>query len=237
MKKFLSTILILACLMGLLIGCKDSGRTTSGSGSGDSGSDTDVAEYMNKGYYDTLMSDHLEKYFQVDFSKNVKVRIVLSGGDSMVLELYPDIAPITVRNFVYLVCYSFYENLTFHRIIQDFMIQGGDPNGDGTGGSEYKIKGEFTENGVENTLKHEKGVISMARAKDNNSASSQFFICTATNETVSNLDGKYAAFGKVVEGMDILDKLAATPVGMNYTTGEVSKPTENVVIERMEIID
>lgn len=225
MKKFLSTILILACLMGLLIGCKDSG------------SDTDVAEYMNKGYYDTLMSDHLEKYFQVDFSKNVKVRIVLSGGDSMVLELYPDIAPITVRNFVYLVCYSFYENLTFHRIIQDFMIQGGDPNGDGTGGSEYKIKGEFTENGVENTLKHEKGVISMARAKDNNSASSQFFICTATNETVSNLDGKYAAFGKVVEGMDILDKLAATPVGMNYTTGEVSKPTENVVIERMEIID
>ena len=117
------------------------------------------------------------------------------------------------------------------------MIQGGDPNGDGTGGSEYKIKGEFIENGVENTLKHEKGVISMARAKDNNSASSQFFICTATNETVSNLDGKYAAFGKVVEGMDILDKLAATPVGMNYTTGEVSKPTENVVIERMEIID
>ena len=120
------------------------------------------------------------------------------------LELDADTAPITVTNFVELAKDGFYDGLTFHRNIEDFMIQGGDPNGNGTGGSKHTIKGEFSANGVENNIKHERGVISMARSQDYNSASSQFFIMY---EKASHLDGQYAAFGKVTKGLDVLDKL------------------------------
>lgn len=136
------------------------------------------------------------------------VVITMENGKQIKLELYPEIAPITVANFEKLVKENFYNGLTFHRIIPGFMIQGGCPKGDGTGGPGYGIKGEFAANGVKNDLKHTTGVISMARAQDPNSAGSQFFIM---HRDAPHLDGQYAAFGKVVEGMDVVDEIANTP--------------------------
>ena len=136
------------------------------------------------------------------------VVITMENGKQIKLELYPEIAPITVANFEKLVKENFYNGLTFHRIIPGFMIQGGCPKGDGTGGPGYGIKGEFAANGVKNDLKHTRGVISMARAQDPNSAGSQFFIM---HRDAPHLDGQYAAFGKVVEGMDVVDEIANTP--------------------------
>ena len=136
------------------------------------------------------------------------VVITMENGKQIKLELYPEIAPITVANIEKLVKENFYNGLTFHRIIPGFMIQGGCPKGDGTGGPGYGIKGEFAANGVKNDLKHTRGVISMARAQDPNSAGSQFFIM---HRDAPHLDGQYAAFGKVVEGMDVVDEIANTP--------------------------
>ena len=136
------------------------------------------------------------------------VVITMENGKQIKLELYPEIAPITVANFEKLVKENFYNGLTFHRIIPGFMIQGGCPKGDGTGGPGYGIKGEFAANGVKNDLKHTRGVISMARAQDPTSAGSQFFIM---HRDAPHLDGQYAAFGKVVEGMDVVDEIANTP--------------------------
>ena len=134
--------------------------------------------------------------------------IEMENGSKIELELYPDIAPATVENFETLVSEGFYDGLTFHRVIPGFMIQGGDPLGNGMGGSEKRIKGEFSQNGFENPLKHKRGVISMARSSDPNSASSQFFIMHAD---APHLDGAYAAFGKVVSGMEAVDEIAAIP--------------------------
>ena len=125
-------------------------------------------------------------------------------------ELYPEIAPNTVNNFISLINKGFYDGLTFHRIIEGFMIQGGDPDGNGTGGPGYGIKGEFISNGVNNSLNHTEGVLSMARAMDPDSAGSQFFIMHAD---ANYLDGQYAAFGKVIDGMDEVDRIASTPTG------------------------
>lgn len=135
--------------------------------------------------------------------------IEMENGGKIELELYPEFAPETVKNFETLVSSGFYDGLTFHRIIPGFMIQGGDPLGNGMGGSEKKIKGEFRANGFkQNTLKHERGVISMARAFDPNSASSQFFIMHAD---APHLDGSYAAFGKVISGIEVVDEIASIP--------------------------
>lgn len=139
----------------------------------------------------------------------VKVEMIVDTFGTIELELYKDIAPITVKNFVKLVNEKFYDGLTFHRIISGFMVQGGDPKGDGTGGSEETIKGEFEENGISNSLSHKRGVLSMARSNDPDSASSQFFIM---HEDTPSLDGKYAAFGKVTSGLDVVDKLAEVQV-------------------------
>ncbi|MDD5939366.1 MAG: peptidylprolyl isomerase [Lachnospiraceae bacterium] len=135
------------------------------------------------------------------------VTITMNDGGVMKGELYPDIAPITVENFKKLADAHFYDGLTFHRIIKGFMIQGGDPDGNGTGGPGYSIKGEFAANGVKNDLKHTRGVLSMARAQDPDSAGSQFFIMHAD---APYLDGQYAAFGKITEGLDVLDRIAET---------------------------
>ncbi len=124
----------------------------------------------------------------------------------MKLELYPEIAPITVQNFIDLTKKGFYNGLTFHRVIRGFMIQGGDPEGTGMGGPGHNIKGEFAANGVKNDLKHTRGVISMARAMNPNSAGSQFFIM---HQDAPHLDGQYAAFGKVIEGIEVVDEIAA----------------------------
>lgn len=133
------------------------------------------------------------------------VVIEMENGKQIKLELYPDKAPVTVENFLKLVKDGFYDGLIFHRVIKDFMIQGGDPQGTGMGGAKDKIKGEFLMNGVPNDIKHERGVISMARAQNPNSASSQFFI---VHKDSLFLDGQYAAFGRVVEGMDTVDEIA-----------------------------
>ena len=134
------------------------------------------------------------------------VTITMENGGVIKLELYPEIAPITVENFEKLVKDGFYDGLIFHRVIRGFMIQGGCPQGTGTGGPGWQIKGEFARNGVKNDLKHTRGVISMARSMSPNSAGSQFFIM---HEDAPHLDGSYAAFGKVVEGMDVVDAIAA----------------------------
>lgn len=161
-----------------------------------------------------------------NLSNTVYAEITMENGGVIKLELYHNIAPITVENFVSLCDRNFYDGLIFHRVISGFMIQGGDPKGNGTGGSGKNIKGEFSANGVENSLSHERGVISMARAQDPNSASSQFFICHADSEF---LDGNYAAFGKVTEGMDVVDAIAS--VSTDYT----DKPIQEQRIKTIRI--
>ena len=155
-------------------------------------------------------------------AENLKVTIRMKDGGEMKGELYPDIAPITVDNFKKLADENFYDGLIFHRVINGFMIQGGDPDGNGTGGPGYSIKGEFSKNGFENNLLHTRGVLSMARAADPDSAGSQFFIM---HEDSPHLDGSYAAFGKITEGLEILDSIATTKTDWN------DKPLEDQVID------
>ena len=143
-------------------------------------------------------------------AQNPIVTIEMENGDVMKAELYPEIAPNTVNNFISLVNKGFYDGVIFHRVIRGFMIQGGDPQGTGVGGPGYSIKGEFSYNGFANDLKHTPGVLSMARAMDPDSAGSQFFIM---HEAAPHLDGQYAAFGKIIEGMDVVDAIATTKTG------------------------
>ena len=157
---------------------------------------------------------------------NPVVTITMTNGDVMKAELYPEIAPNTVNNFISLVQKGFYDGLIFHRGISGFMIQGGDPQGTGMGGPGYSIKGEFAMNGVRNDLKHTRGVLSMARSMMPNSAGSQFFIMHAN---APHLDGQYAAFGKVVEGLDVVDKIASV------RTGWQDKPVEEQKIQSMTV--
>ena len=164
-----------------------------------------------------------------------RVAIEVQDFGTIELELYPNKAPITVANFEKLVKEGFYDGLTFHRIVKDFMIQGGDPKGDGSGGSDKTIKGEFSQNGfTRNDIKHERGVISMARSSSSNdSASSQFFIM---HGDAPYLDGSYAAFGRVTSGMDVVDAIANVKVKDNGS-GETSTPAKPVVITRMYMIE
>ncbi|MBR0081286.1 MAG: peptidylprolyl isomerase [Clostridia bacterium] len=156
----------------------------------------------------------------------------MENGKTMTVELLPEYAPQTVANFVTLANSGFYDGLTFHRINSGFMIQGGDPDGNGFGGPGYTIKGEFAANGfVQNTLNHQRGVISMARSKPYNSAGSQFFIM---HDEAPHLNGLYAAFGILIDGFDTLDEIAATPVKANLY-GEVSVPTEEVRIATVRV--
>ncbi len=156
------------------------------------------------------------------------VRITMQNGKTIDLELDAQAAPITCENFLKLVNQKFYDGLTFHRIIPGFMIQGGCPLGNGTGGPGWHIKGEFAHNGVNNPIKHTRGVISMARAMDPNSAGSQFFIM---HEDAPHLDGEYAAFGHVVSGMDVVDEIANTPTDWN------DKPLKPVVMESVRVVE
>lgn len=160
------------------------------------------------------------------------VTITIEGFGDIKLELDRENAPITVENFEKLAKEGFYDGLTFHRIYKGFMIQGGCPLGNGTGGSGENIKGEFLSNGVPNKISHTRGTISMARAQNPNSASSQFFICDAD---ATFLDGQYAAFGKVVEGFDVLDAVAGVPVTPNPYSGEMSNPVTQPVITKITV--
>lgn len=154
------------------------------------------------------------------------VTITMENDDKIKVELYPDIAPNTVANFISLVDKGFYDGLIFHRVIPSFMIQGGDPDGNGTGGPGYGIKGEFSSNGFENDLKHERGIISMARSAEPDSAGSQFFIMV---EDSPQLNGEYAAFGKVIEGMEAVDKI----VSVERDAGD--KPLEEQKMKTVEV--
>ena len=158
--------------------------------------------------------------------KNPQVTIEMENGDTMVAELYPEIAPNTVNNFISLVQKGFYDGLIFHRVISGFMIQGGCPDGTGMGGPGYSIKGEFLQNGFPNELKHTEGVLSMARAMHPDSAGSQFFIM---HKDAPHLDGAYAAFGKIVEGMDVVDKIAGVCTDYN------DRPMKEQKIRRMTV--
>ena len=157
---------------------------------------------------------------------NPIITIQMKNGGIMKAELYPEIAPETVKNFVDLASKGFYNGLIFHRVIPGFMIQGGDPQGTGMGGPGYTIKGEFTSNGFKNDLKHTRGVLSMARAMDPNSAGSQFFIM---HEDYPSLDGRYAAFGKLIEGIEVVDEIA------NVRTDYNDRPLEPQQIEFMTV--
>lgn len=159
--------------------------------------------------------------------KNPIVTINMQDGGKIRLELYPDIAPISVNNFISLVNSHFYDGLIFHRVIKGFMIQGGCPDGTGMGGPGYHIKGEFAKNGVPNGLKHTEGVLSMARSMHPDSAGSQFFIM---HRQAPHLDGSYAAFGKVIEGMDVVNRIAETS-----TDSASDRPYENQVMERVTV--
>lgn len=159
-------------------------------------------------------------------AKNPIVTIKMKDGGIIKIELYPDIAPKTVENFVSLVNKGFYNGLIFHRVIKGFMIQGGDPEGTGMGGPGYSIPGEFSSNGFENNLLHTEGVISMARSMNPNSAGSQFFIM---HKNSPHLDGQYAAFGKTIEGMDVVNKIAET------RTDWSDRPLEDQIMETVTV--
>ena len=157
----------------------------------------------------------------------MKAVITMENGKTMTLELYPETAPITVDNFVKLAKDGFYDGLIFHRVIEGFMIQGGDPDGNGCGGPGYSIKGEFAANGVKNDLKHKRGVLSMARSSSPNSAGSQFFIM---HEDAPHLDGQYAAFGKLTDGFDTLDEIATVSID-RYDRPREDQKIKSIVIE------
>ena len=164
--------------------------------------------------------------------QNPIVTMEIEDYGTITIELYPDMAPNTVANFVNLIEDGFYDGLTFHRSVPGFVLQGGDPNGDGTGGPGYTIKGEFSSNGyTKNILSHTRGIISMARSQDNDSAGSQFFIVLDDSATYS-LDGLYAGFGMVTEGMDIIDEIVANEEIANDVTGALA---ENVVITKVTV--
>jgi len=159
----------------------------------------------------------------------ITVKFEMENGDVMKGELYPEIAPETVKNFVDLVKKGFYDGLTFHRVIPGFMIQGGCPQGTGTGGPGHTIKGEFAKNGFENNLKHDRGVLSMARSMSLDSGGSQFFIMAATS---SHLDGQYASFGKITEGLDVIDRIVSVKRDMSDKPKETQR-MKSVTIEEI----
>ena len=180
-KKFLKISLIIVGCVFFMVGCGDKDMTNG-----------KIEDYS---------------YEETEETTNY-VKLVVNKDKVILVELYPDIAPITVENFKKLVGEKFYDDMIFHRVIADFMIQTGDPEGTGMGGASEKIKGEFKDNGIENNLKHDKGVISMARSDDMDSASSQFFICVNDNDSLGYLDGKYAAFGKVIAGYQYVEEIS-----------------------------
>ena len=247
MKKFLSIILILSLSLSLLAGCNnddESGGSGNGTADGTTGGTGDLVPNPNDDKVGTGACDYVTS--RSTEGHDVKyVKITVKDMGSMVLLLDATTAPVTVANFLSLVNGGFYNGLTFHRIIDDFMIQGGDPNGNGTGGNtdadgnEINIKGEFADNGHANDISHIRGVISMARegsqsnpAAAYNTASSQFFIC---NGDASGLDGSYAAFGYVIAGLDVLDKITAE--GIKYTNayynGTIYDKTKQPIISRI----
>ena len=228
MKRFLS-ILTAVLLLFAVIGCTNAAaNSTSAKPAGSTGTEFTADDGTKT--TEPPQTEEPKEPEEDPTMKNPVATITMKDGGVMKLELYPDVAPNTVKNFISLANKGFYDGLTFHRIYAGFMIQGGDPDGNGTGGPGYSIKGEFAMNGVKNDLSHKRGVISMARAMDPDSAGSQFFIM---HDDGDFLDGQYAAFGMLTEGFDTLDAVAATPT--TYQNGEKSLPLEPVVIDTIRV--
>lgn len=202
MKKIIYTLSLLLITTFLFTGCKVK--------------DTSLGIDFSNGNESSINYD----------TSNPLVALDIKNYGAIIIELYPDVAPNTVNNFIYLVKQGFYDNNNFHRLMKGFVLQGGDPNGNGTGGPGYHIQGEFTSNNFTNNLKHEKGIVSMARATNPNTAGSQFFIML---KTATNLDGNYAAFGKVVKGMDLIEKIEKNEQVENNTTGKLKN---NITIKK-----
>ena len=208
LRKLIALVLVLSALATCLFGCKS---------------------VSLDGYTVDESTEEKDVYY---------VAMAVEDFGVIIVKLDAVSAPITVKNFVKLVRAGFYDGLTFHRVVNNFMIQGGDPNADGTGGASEKIEGEFIANGYYNPIKHERGVISMARSKSGyNTASSQFFICNSSSASVTNLDYQYAAFGHVVEGMDVVD--AITEKTVRYADpegGTIASKNKQAVISEMKVI-
>lgn len=212
MKKRMTAVLLSALLLaGLFLGCASE--------------EPDDVPLTMASVLEQIDSMKVSDFEQTD-KTTLFVKLNVQDHGEIVLRLRPDVAPISVENFQTLVGKGFYNGLTFHRVYPGFMIQGGDPDGNGNGGSGTNIKGEFASNGVENPLLHVRGVLSMARATKPNTASSQFFIMHQTKES---LDGNYAAFGYVVAGLDVVDSICSIPIGYNVY-GELSQPLSPVII-------
>ena len=222
MKKKFSFLLVLAVLVMGLSAC--------GSAKSDTTSETKATKAPKATETAEVTKEPESKTTDTKGKHHAKIKVKDYG--TIEVELDGDTAPITVANFIKLVNEKFYDGLTFHRIMSGFMIQGGDPLGNGTGGSDETIKGEFSSNGVENNISHKRGVISMARSSDPDSASSQFFIM---HQDSTYLDGEYAAFGKVTKGMKVVDKICedATPTDGNGTIEKADQP----VIESIRMVD
>ena len=219
LKKKLALLAALCLSLGLLAGCGNSGKTNDNeTGSAPIGDEPSDSEQMDNA--ELLSGKH-------------HVEIEVQDYGTISVELDADAAPITVTNFIKLANEGFYDGLTFHRVVAGFVLQGGDPEGNGTGGSDESIKGEFSENGVENNLSHTRGAISMARANPYDSASSQFFIVL---EDATFLDGGYAAFGYVTDGMEIVDKICEEPPVADMETGLVNAE-DQPVITRITVVD
>ena len=181
-----------------------------------------------------LSTANIESTTEEASSDHPRVKVKMESGGEFIIELYPEYAPKTVENFLSLVESGFYDGLTFHRVMKDFMAQGGDPEGTGFGGSKKTIKGEFSANGfTQNVISHTRGVVSMARGEDNDSASSQFFICYSDRCTF--LDGQYAAFGKVIEGMEVVDSFADVKMAVN-SFGEEASPVDPIYIKSVTVM-
>lgn len=211
---------LLVCLTGILVlltGCStENANSNSDENQNAQTSPAEVAEDNN-----------------ADLENNAGADNSVSDENIIIITLYPDIAPITCENFENLVSEGFYNGLTFHRVVDDFMAQGGDPQGTGMGGSSNTIKGEFSSNGVENDLSHQRGIVSMARSQANDSASSQFFICYTD---CSFLDGQYAAFGEVTQGMEVVDKFLEVPRSLGSDSA-ISSPNSPIVMKEVTMID
>ncbi|WP_346935279.1 peptidylprolyl isomerase [Clostridium sp.] len=211
-KRTIGALLITAIISLTLIGCSTSNKSNK--------EEANTESNDNKEIY---LSKETEKK---ETDKNPVATIEMEDGKVIKLELYPEIAPNTVRNFISLANSKFYDGLIFHRVISGFMIQGGDPEGTGMGGPDYSIYGEFANNQFENNLLHTKGVISMARSNDKNSAGSQFFIM---HGDTPSLDGDYAAFGKVIEGINVVDSIAQIETGSN------DRPKKDIKIKSITV--
>lgn len=224
-KKIIAMVLVVASILFCLAGCKKNKTSTSANDK----TSTGVTSPLDK-YTEDTSTEKKDYYY---------VAMAVKDHGVMILKLNAAQAPKTVANFVKLVREDFYDGLTFHRVISGFMIQGGDPQANGQGGSSEKIEGEFLANGYPNTIRHEKGVISMARlGNDMNSATSQFFICNATNSSVSSLNGQYAAFGHVIEGIEVVDSItSATAKYGNSSNGTIDVKSYQAVITEMKVIE